>query len=165
MLAKLILEDLQQVRAYANDMLQHVDESLWFRQPTPGVNHVAWQVGHLAIAQYALCLKRIRGVHPDDQFFDFDEYNGLFGKGSEPSPSEHDYPVPAEIRGVFDRVHELVLSTAADWTSDVLAAAVETPHPMFDTKSGSLRFSARHEMLHVGQIGLLRRQLGCTFLR
>lgn len=164
-LATMILEDLQQVRAYANDMLSHVDESLWFRQPTEGINHVAWQVGHMAIAQYSLCVKRIRDVSESDEFLDFAEYNRLFGKGSEPSPSEHDYPTPAEIRGVFDQVHALVAQSATTWTKEILESPANTPHPMFTTKAGSLRFSAKHEMLHVGQIGLLRRQMGCTFLR
>lgn len=165
MLADIIFEDLQQVRAYTNDMLRHVDESLWFRQPTPDANHVAWQVGHMAIAQYALCLKRIRGVRQTDEFFDFDEYNHLFGKGSEPSPSEHDYPTAGEIRRTFDRIHQCVIDSRAEWTDELLQTAVDSPHPMFDSKGGSLRFSAKHEMLHTGQIGLLRRQLGCTFLR
>ena len=165
-LIPIILEDLGQARAYANDMLSHVDESLWFRQPAEGINHVAWQVGHMAIAQYGLCLKRVRGFHPaDDLLIPADEFGKLFGKGSEPSPSEHEYPTPAEIRGAFDRVHTAVEREIAALDESILTAAAGPPHPMFTTKDGALRFSAKHEMLHVGQIGLLRRLLGCEIIR
>ena len=94
---ELIIEDLQQARAYANDMISHVDEADWFRQPAPGVNHVAWQVGHLTVAQYGLCLKRIRGPQDDDDQLIPDTYSGLFGKGSAPTDNPDDYPSPAEM--------------------------------------------------------------------
>lgn len=165
-LIPIILEDLAQARAYAKDMLSHVDESLWFKQPAEGINHVAWQVGHMAIAQYGLCLKRVRGSQPsDNQLIPVEEYGKLFGKGSEPSPSEHDYPTPVEIRRAFDAVHATVQQEVAAMDESILTESAGPAHPMFTTKGGSLRFSAKHEMLHVGQIGLLRRLLGCEILR
>ena len=166
MLIPLILEDLRQARAYANDMLSHVDESLWFHQPADGINHIAWQVWHMTVAQYGLCLKRIRGVREEDtKLFDVLEFGELFGKGSIPSPSEHEYPTPVEIRTAFNNVNAQVQSEIAALDPSVLDESADPEHPMFNTKGGSLRFSAKHEMLHVGQIGLLRRFLGCTFIR
>ena len=165
-LIPIILEDLQQTRAYATDMLSHVDEALWFRQPADGINHVAWQVGHMAIAQYGLCLKRIRGPQSDDErLIPVAEYGRLFGKGSTPSSSAHVYPTPAEIRAVFNHVNDQVQKETAMLQEAVLAESAGPAHPMFSTKGGSLRFSAMHEMLHVGQIGLLRRLLGCEIIR
>ncbi len=38
-------------------------------------------------------------------------------------------------------------------------------HPAFTTKLGALLYCARHEALHAGQIGLLRRLLGYKSLR
>lgn len=166
MLIPIILEDLKQARTYANDMLSHVDESLWFRQPAEGINHVAWQVGHMTIAQYGLCLKFVRGVQEEDSnLFDVLEFAELFGKGSTPSPSEHDYPTPVEIRTAFNAVNTQVEREVAALDKSVLSEPAGIEHPMFNTKGGSIRFSARHEMLHVGQIGLLRRFLGCTYIR
>ncbi len=166
MLIPIILEDLKQARMYANDMLSHVDESLWFRQPAEGINHVAWQVGHMTIAQYGLCLKRVRGVREEDNnLFDVLEFGELFGKGSAPSPSEHDYPTPVEIRTAFNNVNAHVEREVAALDESVLSESAGPEHPMFGTKGGSLRFSAKHEMLHIGQIGLLRRFLGCTYIR
>jgi hypothetical protein len=41
-----------------------------------------------------------------------------------------------------------------------LEASVPEPYVVFPNKLGSLYFCASHEMLHAGQIGLLRRLLG-----
>ena len=41
-----------------------------------------------------------------------------------------------------------------------LAKELAAPHEMFTTKIAALHFSADHEMLHAGQIGVLRRMLG-----
>lgn len=162
----IIIEDLQQARGYALDMLSHADESLWFRQPAENINHIAWQVGHITIAQYGLCLKRIRGYRADDEtLLPVEEYGRLFGKGSIPQPSEHNYPTPHELRRAMDNVHQQVMQETKDLTEDILQQSAGPEHPMFTTKEGALRFSAKHEMLHVGQIGLLRRLLGCQFIR
>jgi hypothetical protein len=47
----------------------------------------------------------------------------------------------------------------------VLDETVDNPHPMFSTKLGALMFCPFHEMLHAGQIGLLRRLFGNAPLR
>ena len=59
-------------RAYTLTLLEDIDHDHWFHQanqvdqayPTP--THVAWQVGHLAMAQYGLLLFRQRGRSLDD---------------------------------------------------------------------------------------------------
>ena len=161
-----ILEDLNQVRAYANDLLDKTSEEIWFRQPAEGINHVAWQVGHMAIAQYGLCLKRVRGVKPEDaELFPVENYARLFGKGSTPSSNVADYPEPSEIRHVFDLIHTQVLDEIAHIDESILDESAGAKHPMFSTKGEALRFSAKHEMLHVGQIALVRRIFGGEILR
>jgi uncharacterized damage-inducible protein DinB len=42
---------------------------------------------------------------------------------------------------------------------------VPHPHPLANTKFKALLWCANHEMLHAGQIGLLRRQLGNPTVR
>ena len=44
------IAQMRLARAYVNDLLFHIDSNEWFRQPKEGVTHVAWQVGHLAVA-------------------------------------------------------------------------------------------------------------------
>ena len=35
-------------------ILADIAPDRWYEQPVEGVNHVAWQVGHIAMAQYGL---------------------------------------------------------------------------------------------------------------
>jgi uncharacterized damage-inducible protein DinB len=69
------------------------------------------------------------------------------------------YPTPAEIRQVFDSVHRRSLEETSA-LSDAVLAEPASPHARFSTKGGALTWCAEHEMLHAGQIGLLRRLLG-----
>jgi hypothetical protein len=88
-----------------------------------------------------------------------------FSKGSQPEPDPARNPTPAEIRTVSQRVHCQVLLETAGYSDALLGEPVEEPHLAFGTKLGALFFCSHHEMLHAGQIGLLRRLLGRPPLR
>ena len=77
-----------------------------------------------------------------------------------PDPDPDKYPSPADLRAVFDRVHEQVLREVRGLDVGELDQPVPHPHPFAPTKLRALLLCVRHEMLHAGQIGLLRRQLG-----
>ncbi|TWT57406.1 DinB superfamily protein [Thalassoglobus neptunius] len=163
---EIIVEDLQKISAYTNDTLDHVDDADWFRQPADGINHIAWQVGHIAIAQYGLCLKRVRGFSSDDdQLFPVSEYAKLFGKGSQPNPDPEVYPAPEAIRKSLKAIQQQVIEETSQLSQETLDEAIDPVHPMFSTKGEALRFAPKHEMLHVGQIAMLRRLFGHESLR
>lgn len=161
-----ILEQVSMARRYTQDMLRHVDPDLWFRQPGEGVTHVAWQVGHLAVAQYGLALKRVRGEQTADEELIPSDFRKAFGKGSLPQADPDANRPMDEIRSVFDNVHERVLAELPALPDAVFEEpADDPPHPMFTTKLGSVLWSAQHEFIHIGQIALLRRLLGQEWLR
>ncbi len=162
----LLLEDLEQARDYTLGVLDHVADEDWYRAPAPGINPVAWHVGHLAIVEYHLCLKRVRGVRDSDHdLLPLEEYSKKFGKGSIPSANPTDYPTQEELRRVLENVHEQTLAEIREMDESVLAESCGAPHPMFTTKGGAIRFCPKHEMLHTGQISLLRRLFGGRVLR
>ena len=152
-------------RLYTISLIDEIDPADWFRQPTDGVSHVAWQVGHLAMAEYALTMMRVRGKEPEDAQLISNDFFRTFKKGSTPVANPSTYPPVAEIRGVFDRVHERALAELSGYTEDELQQTLPEPHALFDTKLGSVYFCSAHEMLHAGQIGLLRRLLGMEPIR
>ncbi|MCA9245492.1 MAG: DinB family protein [Planctomycetales bacterium] len=162
---QLAIQNIEKARAYTRQLLEGLDDADWFRQPTEGVTHVAWQVGHLAMAQYALCLARRRGSEPGDRDLMSREFRRHFGKGSIPDPDPANNPSPEEIRQVFDAVHRQSLAELAAEDDARLAEPLAAPHEMFNTLIEALEFCALHEMLHAGQIGLLRRLLGSEPLR
>ena len=152
-------------RAYTEDMLAHVQPDDWFRQPAEGITHIAWQVGHLAVAEHSLAMKRIRGTQPQDAQLVSREFSALFGKGSTPTGDPSIYPNPEEIRRVLDDVHRTAMAELSTSSDDMLDQEVDPIHPMFRTKLESLQWCVQHEMLHVGQIALLRRLFGEDYLR
>ncbi len=147
-------------RNYTLERLANVKEEDWFRQPTDGVTHIAWQVGHLAMAEYRLTLERIRGKRPEDAHLVADAFLLLFGRGSTPDADPRIYPSSREIRAVFDRVHQRVLEELKSLPETELDQPLLSPHRLAKTKLASLLWCSQHEMLHAGQIGLLRRLLG-----
>jgi hypothetical protein len=154
------LDQIVFARRYSVGLLDSVPEAEWFRMPAEGVTHVAWQVGHLAVAEYRLALGRLRGRRADDGELISDDFQRVFCATSVPDADPAKYPAPAAIRAVFDRVHGRVLAELKDFPEAELGAAMAQPHPLAKTKLESLHWCAHHEMLHAGQIGLLRRLLG-----
>jgi DinB superfamily len=159
---QIAIEQLIFARTYTLRMLDAIDPADWFRMPHEGVTHVAWQVGHLAMAEYRLALERLRGARPDDANLISESFLNHFGRDSiavvEPNPAKN--PTPAEIRLVFDRVHEQTLRELRDFSEGDLDTPPLKPHPLCKTKFECLRWCSHHEMIHTGQIGLLRRLLG-----
>jgi hypothetical protein len=152
-------------RRYSTELIDTVRPEDWFRVPAGGSTHLAWQVGHLAMAEYGLTMLRVRGKQPEDADFISNDFVRLFQKGTMPQSSADSYPPATEIRAVFDRVHAQARRELAEVTDDQLTATVPMPYAVVDTKLGSLFFCALHEMLHAGQIGLLRRLLGYEPIR
>lgn len=151
---------IQAARQYTDVLLKDIDLENWYDQPAEGINHVAWQVGHLAMAQYGLALYRQRGRQEFDRELIPREFLRMFAKDSNPSIDLEMRPDPTEIRDVFDRVHQQVLKELESYPLEELETPMDLPYVGFSNKLGSLLMSAHHEMLHAGQIGMLRRLLG-----
>jgi hypothetical protein len=158
--AQLALEQIAFARGYTLRLLDGLDPAEWFRMPAEGITHIGWQVGHLAMAEYRLALERIRGPRPADEAFISAHFLAMFARQSQPDPDPTRNPKPVEIRTVLDRVHDQVLREVPNHSDEDLAAPPTKPHKVAATKRASLLWCAEHEMLHAGQIGLLRRLLG-----
>jgi uncharacterized damage-inducible protein DinB len=101
---------------------------------------------------------RIRGERPDDAALFSPEFRRLFGAKSVPQADATF--APAELRAVLERVHQQVLRELPGLDEAELDQPVPHPHPFATTKLRALQWCAHHEMVHAGQIGLLRRLLG-----
>ena len=74
-------------RENTNLILADISPDRWYEQPVEGVNHVAWQVGHIAMAQYGLALLRQRGRQPLDRELMPKLFMRAFAKDSTPAGS------------------------------------------------------------------------------
>lgn len=159
------IRQFQAARGYTRTLIDSLTPEQWYWMPQPPVSHIAWQVGHLAVAQYGLMLFRQRGRLPEDAELMPGDFRKLFMKGSMPQGDSTSYPRPGEILTVFDRVNEQVAREAATFKGEQMEEPTDPPHAGPPTKLGSLLFASHHEMLHAGQIGLLRRLMGVPSLR
>ncbi len=173
---ELARRQIEFARGYTHTLIDDLEDDLWFVQPTAvqaasnsgsgaGLTHIAWQVGHLAMAEYMLTLFRIRGKEPSDKEIIDKAFMRRFLKGSTPEAERSKYPSPVEIRHVFDSVHEQVMRELADFPPEELDSPVVEPYAVHPNRLGSLLFCGLHETLHAGQIGLLRRLLGRSPVR
>jgi uncharacterized damage-inducible protein DinB len=157
---KIAIDQIAFARKYTLEILDQTPFEDWFRKPAGGISHIAWQVGHLAIAEYRLALWRIRDTQLADANLISQEFVRMFGYDSVPAFDAGKYPTPAEIREVFDRVHAKVIHESNEMEEAEMDQPVLHPHDFAKTKLQALFWCAHHEMLHAGQIGLLRRELG-----
>lgn len=152
------IQHIQFARWYTLRLLDTIDPADWFRMPAGGVTHVGWQVAHLAMAEYRLCLLRVRGPRPEDEELIPPRFQALGRGDPEPDPAQN--PSPAELRAVLDRVHERVLTDLPALAESELDAPLAVEHPIAKTKIEALRWCAAHELVHAGQVALLRRLFG-----
>jgi hypothetical protein len=157
---QLAVDQIVFARNYTLHLLEQTPTTDWFRLPPGSVSHVGWQVGHIAFAEYRMLLFRIRGQQPEDDRLFSPEFLRLFGANSVPDADPGKYPAPADVRAVLDRVHEQALQVISGLNDAALDEPISVPHPFVKNKLQSLLWCGHHEMLHAGQIGLLRRHLG-----
>lgn len=162
---------LESSRQYTLSLLDGLSDDEWFW--TPAANgtaeaygsHIAWQVGHIAMAEYGLLLFRQRGRAEVDLELMPSSFRKRFAKGSLPSPDRAAYPQPSEILLQLEKIRKQVLLELPSFAPASLDEPLDPPTAGYATKYGAMLMAPQHEMLHCGQIGVLRRLMGRSPLR
>ena len=162
---ELALDRIRGSRRFTQQFVQDLTPAEWYWSPERYTTHVAWQVGHIAVAQYNLCLRRVRGRTTADEQLISDAFIEAFKLGSKPVADPILGPPLDEIQRVFNAVCEQALDELGKNNESSLEEPVEQPHPRFKTKLESVEWSAQHELVHAGQIAMLRRLMGKPPLR
>lgn len=160
------IRHIEFARKYSRSLLDDLDDGDWFWSPDQFTTHIAWQAGHLAMSQYGLTLFQQRGRDlAVDKKLMSSKFRKLFMRGTKPVADRDAYPEPAEILETLDRVHEQMRKEVVTFDGEQLDEPVGPPHAGFATRYGALLFAGDHEMVHSGQIGMLRRLMGKQPLR
>ena len=181
---EIAIRQMEFARRYTLSLLEDLEPDQWYwppgnsdtseqensasEQESSGeyVSHIAWQCGHIAMAQYGLTLFLQRGrVREIDAKLMTGKFRKLFMRGTTPTSSQDDYPDTQEILETLGRVHQQMLTEVPTFDDSELDSASEPPHAGYATRYGALLFAGHHEMLHAGQIGMLRRLMGKNPLR
>ena len=72
-----ILFQLERTRVLSLQMIERVPQEKWFEMPM-GITHVAWNVGHMAIAEYLLGMVFIRGPKGNDTLSSYQKTTQIF---------------------------------------------------------------------------------------
>ena len=156
------IERMKLARQMTKTFLEDLEPAQWFWQPAEGMNHIAWHVGHLAFAQYFLCMKRVRDRVESDEGLISTKFLKRYKRESKPDPLPENNETIDELLRVFHGVFDQSLGVLADHTDASLDVPTSPPHPIFSTKLGAVNWCPQHEMMHAGQIVLLRRLMGKT---
>lgn len=159
------IEHVQKSMEYVRELIDSFERNEWFRMPAEPVTHLAWQVGHIPIAEYALLLRRVRGPRPEDEQLLPESFRKRFGRGSVPVADPAQYPPIEEMLDRMESVHREGIEVLRGVADEELDQPPAEPHQRFSTKLGAVWFCGQHTMMHAGQIGLLRRLLGKPPLR
>ncbi|MEC7352712.1 MAG: DinB family protein [Planctomycetota bacterium] len=160
-----IIHQLERTRVLTLQMIERVPHDRWFEMPT-GVTHVAWNIGHIATAEYFLGMAFVRGAREDDAGMIDGSYAGLFGYGSVPQADPGGYPSPDELMRTLEAVHRQLLLETRAMPPEALVEPCRFDdawfdhHPFFKEVGEALECVAFHEHIHIGTLGLLRRELG-----
>ncbi len=160
-----VLERMRRSRMYTQQFLRDLSQDDWFWSPSEYTTHIAWQVAHIAASQYSLCLRRVRGRTKEDESLISNQFIDAYKIGSTPLAGAANNLPLEEIQRVFDAVHQQALNELALFDIAELDSPVEQPHPAFKTKFGAIDYSSQHELVHAGQIAMLRRMTNKASLR
>lgn len=166
-LAEFLAIQLDGSREWTLKLIADIKDDDWAFQPAAGLAHPLWLCGHLACSESLLiqqrCLGRKGLLEPS--------FCNHFSVGGPVKPArEHGYPPVADILDAMSSVHEKTLQSIREMSDSLLAepayaADGKSLHPHYRDKGGVVAHCARHEAFHAGQIALIRRLLGKTFLR
>lgn len=159
------LAHLEFVRGYTLSLVSDLQESDWFAQPSEGISHIAWQVGHIAMSQYGLALFRQRGRAEVDLDLMPSSFRKKYSRGTTPDPDPSKNPHPDVILETLDKVFAQAKKEVPGFQLEHWNEPVDPPFAAFPNRFGALLFAVDHEMIHAGQIGFIRRLIGKQPLR
>ena len=163
--AEVLAEQLDGSRDWTIKLIADLEGDQWTFQPAEGVQHALWICGHLAVAEHLLVLTRSLGRgEPDAEFAKHFPVGAPVRSGR-----DDDHPSPQVVRARMDGTHAQVLEAIRSMSEEQLAARCYgkdgTTHPHYTTNRGAIAHCSRHEGFHAGQIAMLRRLMGKSFLR
>lgn len=153
-----------ETRLMTKQLIEEVPDDLWYETPEMIHSNIAWQVGHLIIAQMYHSVSVITGSSKKiSDVIPLKFYIPKYGMGSDPADHSSIQPNPDELKEQLDFVNEVALAELRKLEDSELDKALEPTrgkHPVATNKYEALTWSFKHEMWHCGQISILKRILG-----
>jgi uncharacterized damage-inducible protein DinB len=151
-----IKSTLQQCRTVARDYIADLNDSDLMIRSVPGVNHIAWQLGHVISSELWMLgqMGHKLPALPAD-------FEAAYTKETSTSDDPRKFHKKSEYLALMEKFEQPVLA-AIDATPD---AELDTPGPesmrtYAPTVGAALALLGVHWMMHAGQFVPVRRKLG-----
>jgi hypothetical protein len=127
-------------------------------RPTPGANHIAWQMGHLIQSEPGLIRSTLpQAVYPELPASFADKHS----KEGQAKESPADFCTRAEYIDLFTRTRQATIAALEALTDADLDRPTEGRMAQFAPTLGSLfLLVSNHALMHGGQFSVVRRKLG-----
>jgi uncharacterized damage-inducible protein DinB len=157
-----IRQSLQTTRELLHAYVSDLSDADLLVRPVPGANHIAWQLGHLILAEQRLAAVLPGGLSYPSLPAGFAAQHSKEKAAQEPPQG---FSKKSEYLDLFDRTRAVTLSALAQMTDSDLDRP--NPGPMRDlapTLGDLFLLQAHHVLMHAGQFSVLRRKLGKPLL-
>ncbi len=136
-------------------LLDGIPEEHRLHVPVPDGNHATWIAGHLAWEDDDILSHLVEGRGSKLS----QAWHDQFAQGSRASTDADHYPDRGEIRAALDTLREELagfFSESVDCLADALPAGI---HAFARDLAALMPALACHEMIHVGQLTVIRKSL------
>lgn len=126
-------------------------------RPVPGANHIAWQLGHLVIAERGLGSNLPGASYPELPAGFADQHGAKTAADDGPAG----FLTKNEYLGLYNKMREATMANLAKLSE----ADLDTPNTgnlakFAPTLGALLQLVANHTLMHAGQFTVVRRKLG-----
>jgi DinB family protein len=127
-------------------------------RPAPGANHIAWQMGHLILAERGMIAGDLPGTPYPELPAGFVEQHGKDTAAQDPPKG---FRTKDEYLSLFNKVRQTSIDALAKLSDADLDKPTTGQMAKFAPKLGNLfLLQANHTMMHGGQFSVVRRKLG-----
>ncbi len=141
-----------------NRYIEDLSDADILARPTPGANHIAWQVGHLIHSEIMI----VRMALPDAVYPDLPaDWGDVHGPKATGNDGPAGFRKKSEYAAIFNEVRGATINHVARLTDADLDKPTTGPMAQYAPKLGNLLLLvANHTLMHAGQFSVLRRKLG-----
>jgi len=142
-----------------NNVLEDIEDNKGSERLSDHVNHLQWIAGHLTNSRYRFApMMNLNVTFP---------YVELYMDATQPPPNNRaidasiKYPSLSEIKKYWNELAPSFIETTSKLSSEQLSSELPFPVPIGGkTLLDLFVFLASHESYHIGQMSIIRKQLG-----
>jgi hypothetical protein len=136
--------------------IQDLSDADLLVRPAPNANHIAWQLGHLILAESGMGSSQLPGATYPELPAGFKEQHS-----KDVCTKDTGFATKAEYLDLFNKVRHATLAAAAKLSeADLDKPTTGRVAQMAPTLGAMLLLNANHVMMHAGQFSVVRRKLG-----